>query len=138
MKKRCFFTFFYFLLGDEKRKRHEEKLMKNNGFLYDNEWIRDFLFCVHWKDFLLSIFLLYHYINSNLSFFTADFPLMTLYVVPKLRGEASDIFVENARKNALDIFDPSSLGFCGDHFFHLCREVSYIYMYVHKIYCIYI
>lgn len=48
---------------------------------------------------------------------------MTLYVVPKLRTDASD-FVENARRNALDMFDPTQLGYCGDHFFHLCREVS--------------
>ena len=52
----------------------------------------------------------------------ADFPLMALYVVPKLRTDASD-FLETSRKNALDIFDPGNLGYCGDHFFHLCREV---------------
>lgn len=49
---------------------------------------------------------------------------MALYVVPKLRTDATD-FLETARKNALDVFDPPTIGHCGDNFFHLCREVSY-------------
>jgi len=48
---------------------------------------------------------------------------MALYVVPKLRTDATD-FLENARRNALETFDPSNIGYCGDNFFHLCREVS--------------
>ncbi|XP_035709003.1 uncharacterized protein LOC110850911 isoform X2 [Folsomia candida] len=56
---------------------------------------------------------------------SSDFPLMALYVVPKLRTDATD-FLETARKNALDVFDPPTIGHCGDNFFHLCREVATI------------
>lgn len=61
----------------------------------------------------------------------ADFPMMTLYTVQKMRVDVND-FVENCRKSALDMFEPSSVGYCGDHFFHLCREVKIIILSHHR------
>ncbi|CAL8109833.1 unnamed protein product [Orchesella dallaii] len=55
----------------------------------------------------------------------SDFPMMALYTVQKMRIDVND-FVENCRKNALDMFEPSNIGYCGDHFFHMCREVATI------------
>lgn len=51
--------------------------------------------------------------------------MMSLYTVQKMRVDVTE-FVDTCRKNALEMFDPGTTGYCGDHFFHLCREVATI------------